>query len=140
MWVTFFASQPSESIATDTTFAPFEFQDDKGNYVGIDMDLIREIAKDQHFNVDIKPLGFDAALQAVRAKHDLKVCACLGLLNEEQVAVVEAGEGPILVVAGAGSGKTRTLTYRVAYLLSKGVKPGEILLLTFIRWRHTNAY
>jgi glutamine transport system permease protein len=54
-------------IGTDITFAPFEFQDADGNYVGIDMDLIREIAKDQGFTVDIKPLGFDAALQAVQA-------------------------------------------------------------------------
>ncbi len=54
-----------------------------------------------------------------------------GLLNEEQVAVVEAPEGPILVVAGAGSGKTRTLTWRVARLLHEGVQPESILLLTF---------
>jgi DNA helicase-2/ATP-dependent DNA helicase PcrA len=53
------------------------------------------------------------------------------LLNDEQFAAVTAEPGPLLVLAGAGSGKTRTLTYRVAYLLSKGVKPGEILLLTF---------
>ncbi|MFZ5495981.1 MAG: ATP-dependent helicase [Verrucomicrobiota bacterium] len=52
-------------------------------------------------------------------------------LNDEQYAAVTAEPGPLLVLAGAGSGKTRTLTYRVAYLLSKGVKPGEILLLTF---------
>jgi DNA helicase-2/ATP-dependent DNA helicase PcrA len=52
-------------------------------------------------------------------------------LNDEQFAAVTAEPGPLLILAGAGSGKTRTLTYRVAYLLSRGVKPGEILLLTF---------
>src|SRR5512138_2062000 len=54
-----------------------------------------------------------------------------GLLNEQQIAVVEAGDGPILVVAGAGSGKTRTLTWRVARLLHDGVAPESVLLLTF---------
>jgi DNA helicase II / ATP-dependent DNA helicase PcrA len=52
-------------------------------------------------------------------------------LNGEQLAAVTAPPGPLLVLAGAGSGKTRTLTYRVAWLLSQGVRPGEILLLTF---------
>ena len=52
-------------------------------------------------------------------------------LNDEQYAAVTAPAGPLLVLAGAGSGKTRTLTYRVAYLLSQGVRPGDILLLTF---------
>jgi DNA helicase-2/ATP-dependent DNA helicase PcrA len=52
-------------------------------------------------------------------------------LNEQQVAAVTAPPGPILVIAGAGSGKTRTLTYRVAYLLENGIDPRNILLLTF---------
>ncbi|HVU24592.1 MAG TPA: ATP-dependent helicase [Opitutus sp.] len=52
-------------------------------------------------------------------------------LNDDQFHAVTAEPGPLLVLAGAGSGKTRTLTYRVAYLLSHGVKPSEILLLTF---------
>ncbi len=52
-------------------------------------------------------------------------------LNSEQLEVVYAGEGPLLVIAGAGSGKTRTLTYRVSRLIEDGVDPSEILLLTF---------
>ena len=52
-------------------------------------------------------------------------------LNESQYAAVSSPPGPSLVIAGAGSGKTRTLTYRVAYLLDKGVEPRNILLLTF---------
>ena len=52
-------------------------------------------------------------------------------LNEQQHAAVTAPPGPALVIAGAGSGKTRTLTYRVAYLLEQGIPPDRILLLTF---------
>src|SRR5512144_1219706 len=54
-----------------------------------------------------------------------------GLLNDQQIAVVEADPGPILVIAGAGSGKTRTLTWRVARLVADGVAPERVLLLTF---------
>ncbi|HYP16139.1 MAG TPA: UvrD-helicase domain-containing protein, partial [Opitutus sp.] len=72
-----------------------------------------EISLDQRPPEQIPPIDFRAQL------------------NDEQYAAVTAEPGPLLVLAGAGSGKTRTLTYRVAYLLSKGVKPGEILLLTF---------
>src|SRR5690348_6221737 len=52
-------------------------------------------------------------------------------LNEQQFAAVTAPPGPSLVIAGAGSGKTRTLTYRVAYLLEQGIAPERVLLLTF---------
>jgi DNA helicase-2/ATP-dependent DNA helicase PcrA len=55
------------------------------------------------------------------------------VLNETQFSAVTAPDGPILVIAGAGSGKTRTLVYRVAWLVEEGALPHEILLLTFTR-------
>jgi DNA helicase-2/ATP-dependent DNA helicase PcrA len=57
----------------------------------------------------------------------------LAELNPEQRRAVVHGDGPLLVIAGAGSGKTRTLAYRVAYLIAAGTPPEKILLLTFTR-------
>ena len=52
-------------------------------------------------------------------------------LNDEQFAVATANPGAALVVAGAGSGKTRAITYRVAFLMEQGVPPSRIMLATF---------
>ncbi len=52
-------------------------------------------------------------------------------LNAEQLAAVQAPDGPVLIIAAAGTGKTRTLTYRVAWLVERGIDPTRILLLTF---------
>ncbi|MCX7696203.1 MAG: UvrD-helicase domain-containing protein [Bacteroidales bacterium] len=52
-------------------------------------------------------------------------------LTPEQYEAVTHGDGPLIVIAGAGSGKTRVLTYRVAYLISQGVRPDQIMALTF---------
>src|SRR5665647_2446876 len=54
-------------------------------------------------------------------------------LNPEQLAAAQHGDGPLLIVAGAGTGKTATLVHRVAHLISRGADPRRILLLTFTR-------
>lgn len=59
--------------------------------------------------------------------------AVLGDLNAEQRAAASHGGSPLLIVAGAGTGKTNTLAHRVAYLIASGTDPGRILLLTFSR-------
>jgi DNA helicase II / ATP-dependent DNA helicase PcrA len=57
----------------------------------------------------------------------------LSSLNEQQRAAATYGDGPLLIIAGAGTGKTNTLAHRVAHLIATGVNPGRILLLTFTR-------
>ena len=69
-------------------------------------------------------------LEPFRAAVDLQIDYA-GDLNPQQLAAVTAPPGPALVLAGAGAGKTRTLIYRVAYLLEQGIPADRILLLTF---------
>lgn len=54
-------------IATDTTFAPFEFKDKDGNFVGVDMDILAAIAEDQGFEYELQVVGFNAAVQSLEA-------------------------------------------------------------------------
>ena len=54
-------------------------------------------------------------------------------LNPEQAAAAMHGDGPLLIIAGAGTGKTRTLVYRVAHLIDRGISAERLLLLTFTR-------
>ncbi|MBO8435092.1 MAG: transporter substrate-binding domain-containing protein [Tyzzerella sp.] len=71
-------------IATDTTFAPFEFQNENGEYVGIDIDLIKAIAENQGFDVDIQSLGFNAALQAVTSGQADGMIAGMSITEERK--------------------------------------------------------
>ena len=76
------AEEKTYVIGTDVTFAPFEFQDVNGEFVGIDMDLLKAIAEDQGFKYEIKPLGFNAAVQALEAKQVDAVIAGMSITEE----------------------------------------------------------
>ncbi|MEI5989270.1 amino acid ABC transporter substrate-binding protein/permease [Enterococcus crotali] len=78
------AEEKTYNIGTDLTFAPFEFQDSKGEYVGIDVDLLKAIAKDQNFKVNLKPLGFDSAIQAVQSKQVDGMIAGMSITDERK--------------------------------------------------------
>lgn len=78
----------------------------------------------------LQPMAKTFVLQGGASQKPLRIDYAKEL-NQEQVDVVLNGDGACLVLAGAGSGKTRTVTYRVAYLLEQGIDPQSILLLTF---------
>jgi polar amino acid transport system substrate-binding protein len=68
-------------IATDTTFAPFEFQNAEGKFVGIDMDILAEIAKDQKFEYELQVVGFNAAVQSLESKQSDGVIAGMSITD-----------------------------------------------------------
>lgn len=71
-------------IATDTTFAPFEFTNESNQFVGIDVDIIDAIAKDQGFDYELNSLGFDAALLAVESGQADGVIAGMSITDERK--------------------------------------------------------
>jgi polar amino acid transport system substrate-binding protein len=71
-------------IATDTTFAPFEYADANGTYVGVDVDLLAAIAADQGFEYELNPVGFDAALQSVQSGQADGVIAGMSITDERK--------------------------------------------------------
>ncbi|HEX3010497.1 MAG TPA: transporter substrate-binding domain-containing protein [Syntrophomonadaceae bacterium] len=71
-------------IATDTTFAPFEFQNKDKKYVGIDIDILAAIAKDQGFKYELSPLGFNAAVAALESNQTDGVIAGMSITPERQ--------------------------------------------------------
>lgn len=80
----FSASGKKYVIATDTVFAPFEFTDESGAFVGIDVDLLDAIAKDQGFEYELQSLGFDAALVAVQSGQADGVIAGMSITDERK--------------------------------------------------------
>lgn len=77
-------AETTYKIGTDLTFAPFEFQDSEGNYIGIDVDLINKIAEDQGFKVDLRPLGFDSSIQGVQSDQLDGMIAGMSITDERK--------------------------------------------------------
>lgn len=71
-------------IGTDTTYAPFEFEDEDGNFVGIDMDILEAIAQDQGFEYELRILGFNAAVQALESDQVDGVIAGMSITEERE--------------------------------------------------------
>lgn len=71
-------------VATDTTFAPFEFTNDANEFVGIDVDILAAIAADQGFTYDLNSLGFDAAVAALESNQADAVIAGMSITEERQ--------------------------------------------------------
>ncbi len=78
------ASGTVYKIVTDTTFAPFEYAEADGTYVGIDVDLLAAVAEDQGFQYELNPVGFDAALQNVQAGQADGVIAGMSITDERK--------------------------------------------------------
>ena len=72
------------SIATDTAFAPFEFTDEHGNLVGVDIDILSAIAEDQGFEYTVDSIGFDASKQAVQQGQDDGMIAGMSITDERK--------------------------------------------------------
>lgn len=73
-------------IGTDTTYAPFEYVDEEGDFVGIDMDILEAIAEDQNFDFELRILGFNAAVQALESNQVDGVIAGMSITEERQEA------------------------------------------------------
>ncbi|MBV7390379.1 amino acid ABC transporter substrate-binding protein/permease [Enterococcus alishanensis] len=78
------AAEKTYKIGTDLTFAPFEFQDSSGEYVGVDVDLINEIAKEEGFKIDLRPLGFDSSIQGVQSNQLDGMIAGMSVTKERE--------------------------------------------------------
>ena len=78
------AEEKTYIIGTDTTYAPFEFENEEGEFVGIDMDLLEAIAEDQDFDYELRALGFNAAVQALEGDQVDGVIAGMSITEERK--------------------------------------------------------
>jgi polar amino acid transport system substrate-binding protein len=123
------------AIATDTTFAPFEFQDAAGNYVGIDIELLAAIAADQGFAYELQPLGFSAAVAALESSQADGVIAGMSITDERKlkydfsapyydsgvVMAIRAGDGSIKSYADLGGKRVAVKTGTEGATFAEGI-------------------
>lgn len=132
-----------DSLINELTISKSKTQIEDSNDIPLDqisIDMYDKIIVNDEFNKKIKELkkisqsidkkSAGKILKIDYSKYSIKYDV---LLNDRQLSAVSSINGPMLVIAGAGSGKTRVITYRVSFMLENNVDPESILLLTFTR-------
>ena len=97
-------------IATDKGFSPFEFQDEKGNIVGIDMDILAAVAKDQGFEYDLQYIGWDAAIAACHAGQADGMIAGASITDERKASGWIFSDGYYYATQGMAVAKDSDIT------------------------------
>ena len=120
------ASDKKWVIATDTVFKPFEYTDDDGNFVGIDVDVLDAIAKDQGFEYELKSLGWDASIAACQAGQADGMIAGASITDENGFNITYYEDSPTMYQAVLGG--QVVACFEDTPIMASSIKDGDLAL------------